>query len=298
MNKDMNIEEQLKELNEVLKVILNNEFDISKLASEENVDAFFKTPITHKNNIDSIIKNSVKNDFSQSDLMNLVNLLPKMLKTLEKMRDDIGNHIQKNSFYEYYFNLIINAPNGKKVEIDNEINTVLEKQLNLEKVIPGISSNDKRPFQEILDVMIFEQRAKYYSDSLLNTIELNYTPFLRSVLNITKILDNRPTSKTNELGKLQAECREYWKETHTRFMALIINSDRIFRNSEAHRNTKYNLDNETILFINKSKDKEEILGPMTIDNLVNLFLETQKLVISIYDVYRYVRLFAMKKREN
>jgi hypothetical protein len=281
----------LDTLNKVLAIITKNKININELADLPHFNENIMSPLTAKNSLDIKLQSSFKKTISKTDLIALLQLFPALKNILSTMKQNITNDLPNNSLGKYIYDLIINNQSMIK-DFLIEINLVVnDNSFHFAEIPPNIIFDSSKPFEEFLSNMNFEQKYKYAVSIIYNWSEKNYTPLLRAVLNITKILINKNKCEDLEVGNVISQCNQFWKIHQPQLLPLVISNISIIRNSEAHKNTIVNIEEKSITFINIAKDKTvKKFGPVGIQEIEQIMKKMSDASLQIYQAFRYVKL--------
>jgi hypothetical protein len=94
-----------------------------------------------------------------------------------------------------------------------------------------------------------------------------------------------------EVGNVLAQCKQFWEINQPQLVPLVLNNISIIRNSEAHKNTIVNIEEQSLTFINITKDKAiKKYGPVCIQEIEQLMNQMADISLQIYQAFRYVKL--------
>jgi hypothetical protein len=190
-------------LNKVLAIISNKGFNINELADLSHFNENIMSPLTAKNALDKKLQSSFKKSINNTELIDLLNLLPVLKNTLDSMKQNIKNDLPDNSLGKDIYDLINSNQSLIKdflIEIDLVVN---DSSFHFSEITPNMIFDPSKPFEIFLENMNFEQKYKYTVSIIYNWAEKNYTPLLRALLNITKIILKKNGSTDFPVGTNQ-----------------------------------------------------------------------------------------------
>lgn len=134
----------------------------------------------------------------------------------------------------------------------------------------------------------FETSSILKAEFLSNLAETYYKDHLVLIYTIMEKSDKKNNPPTL-LGDVMAKCKNSWSQNNPALLNIIKRDLLIIRNSQVHKNTMLNLEDNTITFINKrAKSDDEILGPLNFKALHDLENTLAKFLLALNPVVRLV----------
>jgi len=109
--------------------------------------------------------------------------------------------------------------------------------------------------RSVEESVTFEEQIRGVAAALTDSAERWYLPLLQGALMVTRELDGRSSNVPATVGPAVAQASELWASRFPSLVPLISHEIRIVRNSEAHKNTKIDVRQETVRFVNERQNR-------------------------------------------